>query len=132
MPTSHASPSSSNAPRRIIRAELSGDDGASAAAIMVVAYSPITALCRRLIAAGYYPRSRLEAWRGPVLCLRVRSIGEAAALVTEDSKIGQPRLRRWRAPQGVGQPRTFDNPETEHAGRVGGSIVQEAQPMTGI
>jgi hypothetical protein len=35
-------------------------------------------------------------WRGDVLCLRIRSIGEAAQLTVEDDRHGRPRLRRWR------------------------------------
>jgi hypothetical protein len=63
-----------------VRAELFGSDGCSAVGITVSATSPVLALCRRLIAAGYDPGLPLEAWRGSVLCLRVRSIGEAAQL----------------------------------------------------
>jgi hypothetical protein len=32
-------------------------------------------MCRALITAGHDPASRLEAYRGNLLCLRVRSIG---------------------------------------------------------
>jgi hypothetical protein len=35
-------------------------------------------------------------WRGNVLCLRIRSIGEAAQFSIEDDRHGRPRLRRWR------------------------------------
>lgn len=37
-------------------------------------------LCRALIDAGHDPASRLEAHRGAMLCIRVRSIGEAAGV----------------------------------------------------
>ena len=63
-----------------IRAELSGSDHASACGVVVHSGSPIIALCRRLIAASYDPRTPLEAYRGNTLCLHVRSIGEAAGL----------------------------------------------------
>ena len=63
-----------------IRAELIGSDTCIALGITVTAYTPVLELCRRLIAAGHDPTTRLEAYRGPTLCLIVRSIGEAAAL----------------------------------------------------
>ena len=55
-----------------------------------------------LIAAGHDPRRPLEVFRGPVLALRIRSIGEAAGLTVEDSNRGTPILRRWRGPRGSG------------------------------
>jgi hypothetical protein len=64
----------------VIRAELFGSDACAALRVAVCATAPVLALCRRLVVAGYDPALPLEAWRGPVLCLRVRSIGEAAQL----------------------------------------------------
>ena len=63
-----------------IRAELSGSDRCTALGIVVRAFAPILELCRRLIAAGHDPATPLEAYRGESLCLKVRSIGEAAGL----------------------------------------------------
>ena len=63
-----------------IRAELIGSNRCAALGITVSATAPVLALCRQLIAAGHDPGLPLEAWRGPILCLRVRSIGEAAEL----------------------------------------------------
>jgi hypothetical protein len=63
-----------------LRAELSGSTICSAAGHVAIGYAPVFQLCRQLIAAGYDPAMPIEAWRGPTLCLRVRSIGEAAAL----------------------------------------------------
>jgi hypothetical protein len=37
-------------------------------------------MCRKLVAEGYDPRRALEAYRGDMLCLKVRSIGEASKL----------------------------------------------------
>jgi hypothetical protein len=54
------------------------------------------ALCRALVAAGQDPNRPLHAYRGDVLCLRLRSIGEGARLTVEDDQHGRPRLRRWR------------------------------------
>ena len=69
-----------HAPVKIIRAELSGSDEASACGLVVRSSSPVIALCRQLVAARYDPRTPLEAYRGKTLCLHVRSIGEAARL----------------------------------------------------
>jgi len=63
-----------------IRAELSGDDIAEACGYRVRSSSPVLAICRDLLDAGCFPWEPLEAWRGPVPCLRIRSIGEAAGL----------------------------------------------------
>jgi hypothetical protein len=71
-----------------IRIGLVGNDTATAAGLTVVAHSPVLAMCRRLVAAGDDPATPLEAYRGPMLCLRVRSIGEGAALTVREN----PRL----------------------------------------
>ena len=55
------------------------------------------ALCRQLIAAGHDPRLPLEAWRGLVPCLRVRSIGEAAQLRLATHGSGVERLSECTA-----------------------------------
>jgi len=67
-------------PQAAIRAELIGPDACTARGITVRSSIPILALCRRLIKAGCDPATRLEAYRGGVLCLHVRSIGEGAQL----------------------------------------------------
>jgi hypothetical protein len=53
------------------------------------------ALCRKLIAAGFDPSRPLCAYRGAVLCLRVRSIGEGAQLIVDERRMA---LARWKAP----------------------------------
>jgi hypothetical protein len=80
-----------------LRAELSGSDTAAAAGITVVAYAPVLELCRRLVAAGYDPAARLEAYRDRTLCLTVRSIGEAAGLEINSKGTGLARRRPVRA-----------------------------------
>jgi hypothetical protein len=64
----------------VIRAELIGSRTAIAGDIVAVAYAPVLELARQLVLAGHDPASRLEAYRGSMLCLRIRSIGEAAEL----------------------------------------------------
>jgi hypothetical protein len=79
-----------------ICAELIGSDCCSALGITARSKAPVLALCRSLIKAGQDPIRPLHAYRGDVLCLRVRSIGQAAQLTAEDDRHGRPRLRRWR------------------------------------
>lgn len=75
----------------VIRAEIVGDT-CTAAGLTVQASAPVLALCRVLIARGHDPTAPLEAWRGDVLSLRVRSIGEGAKLRTATHGIGFERL----------------------------------------
>jgi hypothetical protein len=77
-----------------IRAELIGPDWCEAEGISARGTAPVLELCRNLVAAGYNPACPLDAWRGDTLCLRVRSIGEAAQLTVADDRHGTPRLRR--------------------------------------
>ena len=51
----------------------------------------LLALCRELIEAGYDPAMPLEAWRGEMLCLRVRSIREGARLRVASNGVGFDR-----------------------------------------
>lgn len=73
---------------RSIYAELIGDDTCSAAGITAQCSAPVLELCRKLVAAGFEPTTPLEAWRGKVLCLQVRSIGLGAQLELSGNGIG--------------------------------------------
>jgi hypothetical protein len=66
--------------RKVIHAELAWSDHATACGIVARSSSPVLRLCHLLVDAGHDPALPLEAWRNGVLCLRVRSIGEAAGL----------------------------------------------------
>jgi hypothetical protein len=85
----HPEPDANQSP---IRADLVGSNTCSAAGIVATGNAPVLSLCRRLIAAGHPPGSRLEAYRGNTLALRVRSIGEAAKLTVRLSggDVGPP------------------------------------------
>jgi len=63
-----------------IRAELTKDNICSALGIPVQSPSPVLALCRKLVEVGHHPNTPIAVYRGDVLCLRIRSIGEAAQL----------------------------------------------------
>ena len=72
-----------------IIAELSSDTYCSALNFTVRSPSPVLALCRELIESGTYGSSiPLDAYRGATLCLRVRSIGEAAGLEVNSEGTG--------------------------------------------
>ena len=81
---------------KAIIAELIGSNTCTAAGVTVVDHAPVLALCRALVTAGQDLNRPLHAYRGDVLCLCVRSIGEGARLAVEDDRYGRPRLRRWR------------------------------------
>src|SRR6516162_7938745 len=70
----------SQVPQQAIRADLIGSDYCIALGITSRSSIPVLALCRALVKAGHDPATALEAYRGDVLCLRVRSIGAAAQL----------------------------------------------------
>jgi hypothetical protein len=78
----------------LICAELISSDCCKAEGFIARGHAPVLELCRRLVAAGFGPGSRLEASRGNTLCLFVRSIGEGARLTGADDRHGTPRLRR--------------------------------------
>jgi hypothetical protein len=77
----------------IVRAELSGSDRCTALGVTARAYAPVIALCRKLVAAGHDSATPLDAYRGEVLCLQVRSIGEAAGLEINADGTGFRRRR---------------------------------------
>ena len=98
-----------------LRAEITGDDRATCNGLEAQHNAPVLALCRKLIAAGHDPVTALEAYRGDVLCLRVRSIGEAARLTVEETGTG-PRFVKFKA---------FDDARSrlKGAGTSGGAAI---------
>jgi hypothetical protein len=78
----------------MIRAELIGSDTCTAVGLTIKSGTPVLALCRTLIEAGHDPGMPLEVYRGDTLCLRVRSIGEAAGLRMDTDKTGRPVFKR--------------------------------------
>jgi hypothetical protein len=78
----------------MIRAVLTGSDTCAALGLTAKSGAPVLALCRKLIEAGHDPSNPLEAYRGEAICLRVRSIGEAATLRMDTDKTGRPVFKR--------------------------------------
>jgi hypothetical protein len=66
--------------RSTVQAVLSGYDRAAAGSIKVRSTSPVLALCRALIAAGYNPEARLVAYRGSTAALEITKIRAGARL----------------------------------------------------
>lgn len=71
-----------------IRAELTSGSSCAALSMTVTAAVPILALCRKLIDAGHDPATPLDVYRGKTLALRIRSIGEAAAIEIRGDCVG--------------------------------------------
>jgi hypothetical protein len=89
-----------------IRAELIGSDTCIAAGEIARGAAPVLAMCRQLIEAGHDPELSLRAYRGDVLCITVRTIGEGAALTVAEGSRDMPRFRRWKPmPYREGSPR---------------------------
>src|SRR5262249_7771635 len=105
----------SKAGRNVIVAELYGSDTASAFGYTVTSSSPVLSLCANLVEDGCGAHEALEAWRGPILCLSVRSIGEAAGL-----KIGG---------DGAGF-RPMPEPDSAPPMRFGGSPAPDSPPSS--
>jgi hypothetical protein len=77
-----------------LRAELVGSDRCTITGFASTSTTPVLALCRTLLAAGFDPDQPLEAYRGATLTLRIRSIGEAAALELNSEATGFRRRRQ--------------------------------------
>jgi hypothetical protein len=85
-----------------IHATLIGSNCCEALGITARGYAPVLDLCRALVAAGHDPRRPLHAYRGDVLALKVRSIGEGARLTVREDRAG-PRFVAWEPfPRRVG------------------------------
>jgi hypothetical protein len=95
-----------------IRAALIGSDRCEAEGISVCAVAPVPALCRKLVAAGHDPRRPLHAYRGNVLALRVRSIGEGAELAIAGDGVG---FRRRKEPAAASRSDFASPPVAEQA-----------------
>jgi hypothetical protein len=94
-----------------IKAALSSDSIASivGSTIACIGSSPLLALCRRLIEAGYPSSADLEAYRNETLALRVRSIGEATRLEIDGKvrfTVSAEAIRRLGSPMRSSEPAT--------------------------
>jgi hypothetical protein len=77
-----------------IQAELFGGNECRYRGITTRGSSPLLAMCRALIGAGYNPSRPLHVYRGKALALTARSIGDGAKLTVRDSSTGRPKFRK--------------------------------------
>jgi hypothetical protein len=85
-----------------IHATLTGSNCCQALGTTVRGYAPVLDLCRALVKAGHDPRRPLHSYRGDVLALKVRSIGEGARFTVREDRAG-PRFVAWEPfPRRVG------------------------------
>src|SRR5215467_3726621 len=77
-----------------INATLAGSGCCEALGITARGRAPVLDLCRALVAAGHNPRRPLHAYRGDVLALKVRSIGEGAKITVKEDRAA-PRFVPW-------------------------------------
>lgn len=77
-----------------IHADVTSSDRCSAEGFTVRGSSPVLAICRRLVAAGFDTGRSLIAFRGEMVCLVIRSIGEGAALTIDEHN--GTRFAKWK------------------------------------
>jgi hypothetical protein len=68
-----------------IEAELLGSNECRYRGVTTRGQAPVLAMCRALLGAGFDPRRPLHVYRGKMLALKVRSIGEGAKLTIGDA-----------------------------------------------
>jgi hypothetical protein len=78
-----------------VSARIYGSERCHAEGFTVRGSSPVLAICRRLVEAGFDPDRPLHAYRGDLLCLVVRSIGEGANLTVKERPFG-PVFETWK------------------------------------
>jgi hypothetical protein len=95
-----AKPSSQPSQAAPLRAVLIGDT-CTAAGLAARGAGPVLVLCRLLIEAGHDPARPLCVYRGKVLALTVRSIGEGAQLTVRTAGNGCPIFATERGCEGA-------------------------------
>jgi hypothetical protein len=88
-----------------IRSELIGSDTCTALGVTAQGATPVLQLCRKLIEAGHDPAAAVHVFRGEVLALLVRSVGEAAGLEVNNKGTGFVPFRPVRAASPIRQNR---------------------------
>jgi hypothetical protein len=71
-----------------------GNDRCAALGLIGRGEAPALDLCRRLFTHGVDPQTPLHVYRGDVLALQIRSIGEGAELTVKCSPQGRPVFRK--------------------------------------
>jgi hypothetical protein len=109
--------------RQMLEAELSGNDECRCGGITTRSSSPVLAMCRALVGAGYDPNRPLHVYRDKVLALTVRSIGEGARLTVSGNGTGF----RWIQAQGLPlvESPSLDAPEANE--RMGEAAAHQSE-----
>jgi hypothetical protein len=108
-----------------IRVELIGTNSAAAQKMVVTSAAPILGLCRALVAGGHDPATSLEAYRGDTLCVRIRSIGQAAQFEPSPSGVGFVRRHsRLRAAPSIAATEAARTEGPGCAGRASEAVRQ--------
>jgi hypothetical protein len=107
-----------------IRAELFGADCCKGLGVEARGAAPVLALCRKLVEAGINRALALEAYRGDILCLRIRSIGEGAWLRVGTHGVGFERVPECTAGPPVRQSRGPRERGWRHEGGLAATKVQ--------
>jgi hypothetical protein len=115
-----------------IRATLTGSRRCEAEGFSSCSSVPVLALCRVLVAAGFDPATPLEAWRGDVPALSIRTIGEGARLTVEDGRHGTPRFRSWRVRGCRAAPSALHNASTPVSIQSAAGVDPAPQAITAI
>jgi hypothetical protein len=116
----------------LIRAGLIGSDRCEAGGISVCAAAPVLALCRKLVSAGHDPRRPLHTYRGNVLALRVRSIGEGAQLAIAGDGVGFRRRKELAAASRMhlAKPEAFSSRDQKPLNS--GEVKRNQKPLTNL
>ena len=104
-----------------IQAVLIGSDRCEALGVTVRDAAPVLNLCRKLVAAGHDPQLPLHVYRGDVLALRVRSIGEGSRLSIAGDGVG---FRDRIQPDGVSSVGAHDQSVTSDKTDISSSESQ--------
>ena len=129
MKSGHLLPAGKN--QVAIRAELFSADCCKALGIEARGAAPVLALCRKLVEAGINRALALEAYRGDILCLRIRSIGEGAGLRVATHGAGFESLPECTAGPQARQKvdEVFRRRGRRHEGGLGATKVQGRSRM---
>ena len=104
-----------------VRANIIGSDRCHAEGHSVRGSSPVLALCRKLVEAGFDPTRSLCVYRGDTVCLTVRSIGETAGLSVNSKGSG---FVRYLPSVRIASPVRQDQSSGPAGGRVLGMLAE--------
>lgn len=63
--------------------------------VRYITATPVLTYCRQLMDDGVEPDTEVHVYRGDILAIKVRKLGEAAKLTVQDNKYGTPVFRPY-------------------------------------